>query len=209
VSNTRKLGPLLPESMFVDFRENLWIPIEVTVLGEDRLFFDAWELGAKILKTVDVNQPGVITTVSEAWDKYPYGDLKDGYSINLPTADLLRNNLRENFERIEDLRNNFFEITYIRPLLHDPNNDLVRFNMAKAHIESEEFHLALGHLPLLSAEFKAEALYLIGYSYAGLGDFENAAEYVERALEIDPDHTGYMESLCWIYCELISISSDI
>ncbi|MEE3234586.1 MAG: tetratricopeptide repeat protein, partial [Candidatus Latescibacterota bacterium] len=103
----------------------------------------------------------------------------------------------------------FFEVTYIRPLLSDPNNDLVRLNMAKSHIESEEFNLALGHLPLVSGTFKAQALYLIGYSYAGLGDYENASKYVEQALEMDPQHTGYMESLCWIYYEMISSSSEI
>jgi|GEM_PF-1147032 len=209
IPNTRTLGPLLPESMFVDFRNTMWIPIEVTVLGEDRLFLDAWELGAKILKTVDTSEPGVITIVSDAWNKYPYGDLQEEYSIDWPEADLLKKNLRDNLDRIGDLRSKFFEVTYIRPLLGDPNNDLVRLNMAKSHIESEEFNLALGHLPLVSGKFKAQALYLIGYSYAGLGDYENAAKYVEQALEMDPQHTGYMESLCWIYYEMISNTSDI
>ena len=62
---------------------------------------------------------------------------------------------------------------------------------------------------MVSGKFKAQALYLIGYSYAGLGDYENAAKYVEQALEMDPQHTGYMESLCWIYYEMISSTSDI
>jgi ligand-binding sensor domain-containing protein len=204
IPSNRSLGTLLPNSMFVEHRGSLWVPIEVTVLGEGRLFFDAWELGAKTLSKIDTSLPNALVVVSDAWSVYPYGDLQEEYSIEWPTADLLRNNLRENLDQIEDMHGVFFDNTYVRPLLKNPNDDQLRLNMARAHIESGKFYLALTQLPLISGTLKAQALYLIGYSYAGLGDLRFAAGYIEEAIKLQPEHFGYMESLCWIYSEIIS-----
>ena len=71
-------------------------------------------------------------------------------------------------------------------------------------IEAEQFSEALTHLPLIAGQWQELATYLIGYSYAGLGDFEQAARYVEEASEMNPEHLGYRASLCWIYSEQIA-----
>ena len=104
------------------------------------------------------------------------------------------------------MQGDYFEKTYVAPLITNWTDEPLRLMMAKAHIESNNFRLALSQLPMISGSLKGEALYLTGYSYAGLGNFNLAAKYIEDALKIDPEHAGYMESLCWIYLEMILAS---
>ena len=203
IPSDRHLGAFLPISMFVDYRGSLWVPIEVTVLGEDRLFMDAWELGAKIVQENDIKDPDSFTIVSEAWMTYPYGDVEKKFNVDVPSGEFLRKSLRENLNRLEQMRDEYFEKTYVTPLLKNAHDDSLRMKMAMAHIESNRFRLALSQLPLISNDLKSEAFYLMGYSYAGLENYELAAEYVEKAISMDPNHTGYMESLCWIYHEML------
>ena len=206
IASDRPLGLLLPESMFVDYRGSLWVPIEVTVLGEDRLFMDAWELGAKIVGQFNPEIKDRFTIVSEAWRTYPYGDLEETYTVDLPIGELLRKSLRDNLNLLEKMQGEYFEKTYVAPLIINWTDEPLRLKMAKAHIESNNFRLALSQLPLIAGSLKGEALYLTGYSYAGLGNFDLAAKYIENALKIDPEHAGYMESLCWVYLEMILAS---
>ena len=180
------------------------MPIEVTVLGEGRLFVDAWELGAEILERVDTRVPGNVVIVSDAWQDYPYGDVQDTAPIEKPNSDLLRDKALDNFRQLEEMRDDFFDRTYIRPLLADPTDHAQRLIMSMAYIEAEQFSEALTHLPLISGQWHDLATYLIGYSYAGLGDIERAAQYIEEASRLNPDHLGYMASLCWIYAEQIA-----
>ena len=204
ISPDRKLGTQLNEALFVEHAGRLWVPVEVTVLGEGRPFTDAWKLGAKILEGVDVRVPGNVVVVSDAWRDYPYGDLPAIDPPDLPDGDLLRDKAATNFREFEAMRDEHFYRTYIRPLLTDPTDDARRLIMAMSYIEAEQFSEALTHLPLISGQWKEVATYLIGYSYAGLGDFEQAARYIEAASSMNPDHLGYMTSLCWIYSEQLA-----
>ncbi len=207
LSPNRKLGTQLSEALFVEHAGRLWVPVEVTVLGEGRLFTDAWKLGAKILEGVDVRVPGNVVVVADAWRDYPYGALQETDPPELPDGDLLRDKAAANFKQFEAMRDDYFYRAYIRPLLADPTDDARRLIMAMAYIEAEQFSEALTHLPLISGQWKELATYLIGYCYAGLGDFEQAARYVEAASSMNPDHLGYMTSLCWIYYEQIDYST--
>ena len=203
----RILGTQLNSALFVEHAGRLWVPIEVTVLGEGRLFVDAWELGAKILERVDTRVPGNVVIVSDAWQDYPYGDVQDTSPIEKPNSDLLRDKALDNFRQLEEMRDDFFDRTYIRPLLADPTDHAQRLIMSMAYIEAGQFSEALTHLPLISGQWHDLATYLIGYSYAGLGDIERAAQYIEEASRLNPDHLGYMASLCWIYAEQIAHSN--
>ena len=200
----RTLGTQLNRDLFVEHAGRLWVPIEVTVLGEGRLFVDAWKLGAKILERVDTRVPGNVVLVSDAWQEYPYGDVQETASVELPDGGLLRDKAVANFKQLEAMRGDFFHRTYIGPLLADPTDHARRLIMSMAYIEAEQFSEALTHLPLIAGQWQELATYLIGYSYAGLGDFEQAARYVEEASEMNPEHLGYRASLCWIYSEQIA-----
>lgn len=203
----RILGTQLNSALFVEHAGRLWVPIEVTVLGEGRLFVDAWELGAKILQRVDTRVPGNIVIVSDAWQDYPYGDVQDTGLLEQSNGDLLRDKTMANFRQLEGMRDDFFYRTYIRPLLADPTDHARRLIMSMAYIEAGQFSEALTHLPLISGQWHELATYLIGYSYAGLGDIGRAAHYIEEASRLNPDHLGYMASLCWIYSEQIAYSN--
>ena len=172
-----------------------------------RSFTDAWKLGAKILEGVDARVPGSVVVVSDAWRDYPYGDLPAADPPELPDGDLLRDKAVANFKQFGAMRDDYFYRAYIRPLLADPADDARRLIMAMAYIEAEQFSEALTHLPLIAGQWKELATYLIGYCYAGLGDFEQAARYVEEASSMNPDHLGYMTSLCWIYYEQIDYTN--
>ena len=48
----------------------------------------------------------------------------------------------------------------------------------------------------------ADALNLMGYSYRKLGEFDEAMEYYEDALKLQPDHIGANEYMGELYLEM-------
>ena len=56
------------------------------------------------------------------------------------------------------MQGEYFEQTYVAPLIANSTNDSLRLSLAKAHIESNNFRLALSQLPMIAGSLKGEAL---------------------------------------------------
>ena len=99
-------------------------------------------------------------------------------------------------EELQLIREEYIEQKYIVPLLQNPGDHRRRMEFAQTRIELGEFNNAISILMnLLDTDLRAEAYYLIGFTYAGKKNFSSAVRYVEKALEYDPENRGYQYSL--------------
>ncbi|MDA0685108.1 MAG: triple tyrosine motif-containing protein, partial [Bacteroidetes bacterium] len=195
VSNRRELGFSIDSDRYVERNGSFWIPVEVTKLGEGS-FLDAWELGAQTCGLLDSDGKLAVTEVRSAWADFPYALPPIEGEVELPDAERFEQAFQKDVQGLRRMRDQYVQQHYIRPLMKDPNDHVRRMNLAKTHVEGEDYNNAIGFLmPLLNTDFKAEAYYLIGYCYAGQKDYKSAAEYIGKALEVEPDNSGYRHSL--------------
>jgi len=194
ITEDRYFGFSLDEDRYVERDGRFWIPIEVTKLGEGS-FMEAWELGAKTCQRLG-NMDELVTDVRKVWPEYPYAlPIVEG-DIQPPDSEELERAFIDDMEQLKMIREGFVERQYLRPLLEDPINYQRRMELAHTLIQSGDFNNAISTLMhLLDTDFKTEAYYFIGYSYAGKMDFEAAIQYIKKALEHDPENRGYKRSL--------------
>ena len=195
VTDRREFGFSLDEDRYVLREGRIWIPVEVTKLGEGS-FMEAWELGAQTCERLASKGALRITDVREVWTDYPYAlPLVEG-EYQTPDASTFEKTFLLDIRTLREMREAYVDREYIRPLLQDPDDHFRRMNLAKTRIEAEDYQNAIGWLmPLLDTDDKAEAYYLIGYIFAGQKDFESAVTYFEKALKHEPDHSGYARTL--------------
>ena len=195
VTESHRLGFSLDGDLYLERNGRFWIPVEVTKLGEGS-FIEAWELGAKICKSLRKEDMPGSTSVREAWSRYPYALPSHQEEIKPPDSEELERSFVEGMTQLQIMREGYIERKYIEPLLQNPDDHRRRMDLAKTQIESNSFNEAISTLMyLLNTDLKGEAYYYIGFSYAGKTDYEAAVRYVEKALEHDPENRGYENSL--------------
>ena len=195
VGEQRGYGFSLPNHLYIERDGRFWVPIEVTKLGEGS-FLDAWELGAKTCQRLAASGGLRITDVHDAWSKYIYALPDATTEVALPIGETLKKSLLDNLRGLQQWRESFVDRTYVMPLLEDPLDNQRRLAFARTRLEAEYYNDAILQLSsLLNSPFKAEVLYLIGYSYAGQEDLSRAIRYIDQATQIAPDNYGYRRSL--------------
>jgi len=195
VGQDNRYGFNLPEGKYVERDGRFWIPVEVTKLGEGS-FLEAWTLGAKTCQRLSAAGNLEVTLVRQAWTEYPYALLTDQQEVQLPDADLLKGALQSNLNGLHKWRERYVDEIYIGPLLENSQNHYRRLALAKTRIEAEGYNDAISALmPLLDTKVEAEALYLIGYAYAGKGQYQDALDYFARAVSKEPENSHYSGSL--------------
>jgi len=101
------------------------------------------------------------------------------------------------------LREAYVEETYIKSLLANPDDHELRIALAKTLIESERYAAAISNLSMLvNTEMRAEAVYNIGYAYAGMSRFDDAVRYMDEAAAADPLTEGYAGSANYLRSRL-------
>jgi len=194
IAEDQYFGFSLDEDRYVERDGRFWIPIEVTKLGEGS-FIEAWELGARTCQRLQ-NMDELVTDVRKVWPEYPYALPSIEEEIVPPDSEELERAFVDDMEQLQAIREEFVEKKYIGPLLQNPEDHQRRMELAHTLIQSGDFNGAISTLtPLLSTDFKPEAYYLIGFSYAGKKSFQEAVLYIEKALEHDPENRGYQYSL--------------
>ena len=84
-----------------------------------------------------------------------------------------------------------------------PDDHGLRLDYAHMQIQAAEYTQAISTLmALLQTEHRADALYYIGFCYAGLEQYAAAVDYMRKALAADPDNRGYQRSLAVLTQEL-------
>ena len=138
----------------------------------------------------------LVTDVRDVWPEYPYALPSIAEEIKPPDSEELERAFIDDMAQLKMMREAYVERQYLRTLLEDPTNHRRRMAFAQTLIQSGDYNNAISTLMhLLATDRKAEAYYLIGYSYAGKSDFDAAIRYIEKALEHDPENKGYQSSL--------------
>ena len=163
IAADRYLGFALDESRYIERDGRLWIPVEMTMLGEGN-FLAAWARGAATC------QRQGYTEVRDVWPEYPYALLPDDDApLELPEPAALEAAFNADLAALDKLRAAYINRQYLRPLLAAPQDHRLRLQYAKMQIEAAEYTQAISTLMfLLQTEHKAAAHYYIGYCYAGL-----------------------------------------
>ena len=195
VSVQREFGFSLDRSLYVEREGRLWIPVEVTKLGEGS-FLEAWELGAKTCAFLAIEGGLKITDVRDVWAEYPYAIPTIEGELDYPNADQFDQSFQASFSGLQAMRERYVEENYIDPLMMVPGDHFRQMNFAKTRIEAEEYNDAIGLLmPLLQTDYGAEAYYLIGFINAGKKNYGSAIQFMEKALEIEPNNEDYSRSV--------------
>ena len=190
----RYLGFALEPSRYIERSGRLWIPVEMTMLGEGN-FLEAWALGAATCQRQGYTAARS-TEVRAVWPEYPYALLPDDEELELPEPSALEAAFNAGLVGLEQLRAAYIDRQYLRPLLDAPDDHGLRLDFAHMQIQAAEYTQAISTLMvLLQTEHRADALYYIGFCYAGLEQYAAAVDYMRKALEADPDNRGYQRSL--------------
>ncbi|MFC1525838.1 two-component regulator propeller domain-containing protein [Candidatus Latescibacterota bacterium] len=189
------LGFAIPEGRYIRRDGRLWIPVEVTVLGEGT-FMEAWDLGARTSARLQAAGGLRLTEVSEAWQDYKYALPPASEQVEPPTGEGLARSFLGALDGLATARERYIESRYVRPLLENPDDLALRLEYGLSQFESADYNGAISTAaPLLGTAHDAEAAYLIGSAYVGKKDLVMAVTYMERAVAGAPENWGYARSL--------------
>jgi len=196
VTSQRNLGFSLDEHWYVERGDRIWIPVEVTALGE-RPFMEAWELGAETCERLTADGELQITDIRQVWARYPYALPEvEGLDLELPASEVLEDAFAEYISGMQRARDDYVKRHYVLPLLGNPSEHERRAAFGRARLEAGDYLDAIAILmPLLDTDLKSEAYYLIGYAYVGQKDYALAVRHFENALQHDPENEDYAEGL--------------
>jgi ligand-binding sensor domain-containing protein len=185
--------------LYVDGEENIWIPVEVTILGES--FTEAWRRGGKEMR----ERPFAIIDVNKAWRRYAPLRLPGGTAeVAVPT----RGEVWRLFEK--DLK-----LQQINLVSRDVNDFLDRLEKDPGDMQALNGLAVLlakaGFLRQAAARFQRvieeDSSFAGGYSnlanvFYEQERYEEAIEKYLRALEIEPSNPEVHVELALTYCEI-------
>jgi tetratricopeptide (TPR) repeat protein len=169
--------------------------LEVTKLGEGS-FIEAWNLGAQTCQRLAKSGSLKFSDVREMWSEFPYATPTTQGDVSISGSEELEKKFIADMDKLKEMREKYIERQYLRPLLENPGDHRTRMELAYTSIEAEDYNNAISVLMnLLDIDMRAEAYYLIGFSYANKKDFSSAVHFAEEVVRYAPQHQGYKRGL--------------
>ena len=190
------LLPLGP-GLYVERRDHLWIPLEITKLDAD--FHQAWRLGAQALnKLSERQQRQLVVDTAEAWAAYPATTPSFEEAISPPAPARLNEPVAAQVAILQQTIDAYIDKTYLKPLHVQPDNDALRTQLLKVYLALNQFDKAIdrAETDLLQEQGdKAATLNQLGNAFFMTGNRKRAALYYKQALDLRPDNQGIADNL--------------
>jgi len=193
------------DRLLIDRDGDAWIPVEVTLVGED--FTDAWETGAEQWQDNLVKDSVGFFPNSDNWQMYPAAGWEGSEAIDLPSADAVE--ARYKRELIDLVQRQLMpQIAQMQEQMNRSRNP-VRY-MNRMGVLYAQYGLVdqaeeLFQQALLREEYPPTLINLGNLSFLK-GDLEVALGYFERAAEYKPDDPTVLLNLARINNELDQVA---
>ena len=195
VSTEKSLRFPVDKSMYIVRDGNIWIPCEVTKIGES--FIEAWQLGAEeCLGLAKSGQFRIIKT-SDAWQEYEPSPPKFSWSIAPPDKQVLKNKFGNDQSEMKDIMNAYIHRKYIEPLNENPDNHDLRFELAQVYVAIREYVLSISEYQRLIERNidPARSYNNIGIAFFLKSEIKQAAQNFKKAMDLEPDDEGIQKNL--------------
>ncbi|NKB68698.1 MAG: hypothetical protein GKR89_16665 [Candidatus Latescibacteria bacterium] len=187
----------LAEGDFLVQGDRLWIPVEITLLGDS--FQRAWQAGLEELgKLSGSQQRQSVVATAAAWAHFPAASP----SFDLPVEGPQRRDLEVVFANqyglLGDRVEQHIETQYLDPLKIQPDNDALRLQLIQLYLVLRQYDTAIqtaeDHL-LDEVGDKAATYNQLAVAIFLKGEVRRAALTFKQAVALDPDNRGLQLNL--------------
>jgi len=177
---------------YVAYQGKAWLPVEITLLGKS--FYEAYEFGMKEFERRSKAGQLNIVNVNQARRVYKAGEVEER-KITLPSVEETASMITDDFQA--------FNVRYDRVcgLNNDDNNDIDDYDKGSCYLYYRQYQKAEKYF-LQSVEKNnknADAYNALGVIATKMKKYDQAGEYIQKALEIDRDNQGYLMNFAILY----------
>lgn len=181
----------LQENQYVIYQDRVWIPVEVTLLGES--FSEAWRLGAEATSYLTRTGPLKVYSVGEAWEEYQPGNRSFSVEASVPDSSLLSSMVYPDLDELVIQRETYLQRHFLSPLRRNPSDHALRSKLARMYVYLDRFEEAqVEYRRLISAGYELAATHNdLGIALVVGGDYTGALTSFEEAVRLAPEEEGY------------------
>jgi len=207
VDNLERL--CLQENQYVTYRDQVWIPVEVTLLGES--FSKAWQLGAEATSYLTRTGPLKVYSVGEAWEEYQPGNRGFPIEASVPDSALLSSMVYPDLDELVIQRETYLQRHFLSPLRRNPADHALRSKLARMYVYLDRFEEAQKeYRQLILADYELAATHNdLGIAQVVGGDYAGALVSLEEAVRLAPDEEGYRLNYEFVLGRLESVEVEV
>ena len=187
------------ERLYVERGDRLWVPVEVTQIGES--FETAWALGAEeLLRLPALERRERVVDTREAWRQYPATPppVPRLAETGPPQVSALRASVDAQSTALQQRIDQHIEATYLDPLKLTPDNDALRTRLLRVYVALQQYETAieagLNHLVDRQGDAAATHNHL-GIAYYMRGNDTQAVYHFQQASALRPNDAGIRANL--------------
>ncbi len=182
---------------FVTRGDRLWIPVEITRLGDS--FRQAWQAGLEELaKLTHVERIQRVVDTADAWERFPVAQPDFSVQLAGPPLSVLEEAFAAQYDTLKTTIGAHIETHYLDPLKLQPDNDALRLRLIQLYLVLRRYdtaiHTAESHL-LDEVGDKAATYNQLGVAYYLKGEDTRAALNFKQAIALRPEDRKLQRNL--------------
>ena len=191
----------LDESLYFVRGDRLWIPVEVTRLGQS--FLEAWRRGAEELAQLsDSERRRAVVDTESAWEDFPPASPSIAGGVSAPARATFERVFTEQRAALQGMIDEYIEETYLYPLRRDPDNEGLRTQLLRMYLELQRYDTAITtatNYLLEEVGDKAATYNHLGIAHFLQGEMPQAALNFKQAMALRPDDRGLEDNLAMAF----------
>ena len=184
--------------------DRVWIPVEITRL--DQPFAEAWKQGLDELSRLsERDRRRLVVDTAAAWERFPPASPAFGETVAAPERSAYANGLLAQYTELSAQTEQYIEDTYLDVLEREPDNEALRSELGRVYVALQLYDTAVeaayGFLRSPGGQTAATYNHL-GILYYFKGELQQAAFFMQQALDRAPEDEGIRDNLAKVRSEL-------
>ncbi len=203
---TRQEAYKLPmeERQYVVRGDRVWIPVEITRLDEP--FAKAWKQGLdELARLSERDRRRLVVDTAAAWERYAPVSPAFGDEVEVPERSVYEKDLLGQHDALLAQVDQYIEDRYIDVLEREPDNEVLRSELGRIYVALRQYDTAISaaYKYLRSPGGKKASTYNhLGIVSYFKGELDQAAFFLQQALDLSPEDEGIRRNLEKVRSEL-------
>ncbi len=184
--------------------DRVWIPVEITRLDEP--FAVAWKQGLdELARLSERDRRRLVVDTAVAWTSYPPTNPIFGDEVEVPERSVYAEALTGQHDGLVQQIDQYIEDHYLDILEREPDNEALRSELGKVYVALRQYDTAIdaAYSYLRSPGGKRASTYNhLGIVSYFKGELQQAAFFLQQALDLAPEDEGIRRNLEKVRAEL-------
>ena len=194
----------MDERQYVIRGDRVWIPVEITQL--DQPFAAAWKQGLdELARLSERDRRKLVVDTAEAWASYPPANPAFAGAAEVPVRSTYENDLLRQHGGLLQQADQHIEDRYLDVLERESDNEALRSELGRVYVALQQYDTAIdaAYSYLRSPGGETSATYNhLGILYYFKDELQQAAFFLQQALDLAPEDKGIQRNLAKVRAEL-------